>query len=242
MSVQKEHNTIVKSLKPYSDFMRKTFFKENLGAFKDFLEPKMIKSLESFDLSAKPPSPGMKAFKEIMVQPSILQGDMRDYQLMGLNFVAKMHHLGTPCILGDEMGLGKTYQTISLICYLKENLKQSGPSLIVCPLSVLSSWEAEFKVRRSEERRLERSAAYHLPPQLTAFCSSPSQKWAPSLKTIQFHENEFGRKQIVETLKEGFSSFDAVITTYEMLKVKGEIGRGRRAGAKRQQHIAHHYN
>lgn len=61
------------------------------------------------------------------------------------------------------MGLGKTLQTLSLIQYLKENEPKSGvgrqqrPFLVICPLSVLSSWMAE------------------------------SRKWAPSLKVIRFH-------------------------------------------------------
>jgi len=61
------------------------------------------------------------------------------------------------------MGLGKTLQTLSLIQYLKENDPKSGigrqqrPFLVVCPLSVLSSWMAE------------------------------ARKWAPELKVIRFH-------------------------------------------------------
>jgi len=65
--------------------------------------------------------------------------------------------------LGDEMGLGKTLQTLSLIQHLKENDPKAGvgrqarPFLVVCPLSVLSSWMAE------------------------------SRKWTPGLKVIRFH-------------------------------------------------------
>jgi len=61
------------------------------------------------------------------------------------------------------MGLGKTLQTLSLIQYLKENDPKTGtgrtqrPFLVVCPLSVLSSWMAE------------------------------SKKWTPGLKAIRFH-------------------------------------------------------
>ena len=116
---------------------------------------------------------------------------MRDYQLEGLNFMAKMHHHGCPCILGDEMGLGKTLQTISLLCHLKENLRLEGPSLIVCPLSVLSSWMHEFK------------------------------KWAPSLKVMRLHASETERDEILSTLNKDFIKYDAIVTTYEMTKAKG---------------------
>jgi SWI/SNF-related matrix-associated actin-dependent regulator of chromatin subfamily A member 5 len=46
---------------------------------------------------------------------------------------------------GDEMGLGKTLQTITLLAHLKFEENVSGPHLVVCPLSVLSSWVHEFK-------------------------------------------------------------------------------------------------
>lgn len=60
------------------------------------------------------------------------------------------------------MGLGKTLQTLSLIQYLKENRKLSGrsenrPCLVVCPLSVLSSWMSE------------------------------ARRWTPDLKVLRFH-------------------------------------------------------
>ncbi|GMI15434.1 hypothetical protein TrVE_jg5295 [Triparma verrucosa] len=183
----KEHNESVKSHNSETALQRKAFFKSNLDIFKVFLEKKKVKELENFtppsDL-APPPNP-------IMIQPSILQGDMRDYQLEGLNFMAKMHHHGCPCILGDEMGLGKTLQTISLLCHLKENLRLEGPSLIVCPLSVLSSWMHEFK------------------------------KWAPSLKVMRLHASETERDEILSTLNKDFIKYDAIVTTYEMTKAKG---------------------
>jgi SWI/SNF-related matrix-associated actin-dependent regulator of chromatin subfamily A member 5 len=50
--------------------------------------------------------------------PSIIQGEMRDYQLEGLSWLITMHDQGVNQLLGDEMGLGKTLQTISLLGYL----------------------------------------------------------------------------------------------------------------------------
>jgi SWI/SNF-related matrix-associated actin-dependent regulator of chromatin subfamily A member 5 len=45
------------------------------------------------------------------------------------------------CILGDEMGLGKTLQTLALFAYIKENYATQEPHLVICPLSVLQSWQ-----------------------------------------------------------------------------------------------------
>lgn len=46
-------------------------------------------------------------------------GEMRDYQIRGLNWMISLYENGINGILADEMGLGKTLQTISLIGYLK---------------------------------------------------------------------------------------------------------------------------
>ena len=82
--------------------------------------------------------------KRVDLQPDLITGgELRDYQLDGLSWMAGMHERGCPMILGDEMGLGKTLQTISLMAHLRE--EQPGVWLIVCPLSVLYSWMNEFK-------------------------------------------------------------------------------------------------
>ena len=41
-------------------------------------------------------------------QPSIVKTQLRDYQLVGLNWMMGMHNNGMGMILGDEMGLVRT--------------------------------------------------------------------------------------------------------------------------------------
>lgn len=50
------------------------------------------------------------ALTRLNVQPSILQGggQLRDYQLDGLNWMISLYETGINGILADEMGLGKT--------------------------------------------------------------------------------------------------------------------------------------
>lgn len=46
-------------------------------------------------------------------------GQMRDYQIRGLNWMISLYENGINGILADEMGLGKTLQTISLLGYMQ---------------------------------------------------------------------------------------------------------------------------
>jgi ATP-dependent helicase STH1/SNF2 len=81
--------------------------------------------------------------EEIKKQPSILEGgELKNYQLIGLQWLVSLYNNNLNGILADEMGLGKTIQTISLLSYLIEFKKNYGPFLIVVPLSTISNWMA----------------------------------------------------------------------------------------------------
>lgn len=75
---------------------------------------------------------------------AVINGEMRTYQLQGLNWMVSLHHNGLNGILADEMGLGKTLQTISFLAYLKHYRGISGPHLVVVPKSTLQNWHREF--------------------------------------------------------------------------------------------------
>ncbi|KAI0776331.1 SNF2 family DNA-dependent ATPase [Trametes elegans] len=77
--------------------------------------------------------------------PSFIHGQMRPYQLQGLNWMVSLHHNGLNGILADEMGLGKTLQTISFLAYLRHYRDTPGPHLIVVPKSTLQNWSREFE-------------------------------------------------------------------------------------------------
>lgn len=83
--------------------------------------------------------------EKVTEQPSMLQGgELRNYQLEGLQWMLSLFNNNLNGILADEMGLGKTIQTISLIAYLMENKGVTGPYLIVAPKAVLPNWMNEF--------------------------------------------------------------------------------------------------
>lgn len=77
--------------------------------------------------------------------PSLLRGNLREYQHHGLDWLAGLYQHGTNGILADEMGLGKTIQTIALLAHLAVEHEVWGPHLIVVPTSVMLNWEMEFK-------------------------------------------------------------------------------------------------
>lgn len=78
-------------------------------------------------------------------KPEMMAEDcaLKDYQVVGLNWLALMYRRELSCILADEMGLGKTCQVISLLSHLAET-GNSGPHLVICPGSTLENWLREF--------------------------------------------------------------------------------------------------
>ena len=77
--------------------------------------------------------------------PFLLRGVLREYQLIGLDWLVTMHEKHLNGILADEMGLGKTIQTIALLAHLACEKSMWGPHLVVVPTSVMLNWELEFK-------------------------------------------------------------------------------------------------
>lgn len=53
-------------------------------------------------------------------QPTIFSGELKAYQLKGMNWLANLYDQGINGILADEMGLGKTVQSIAFMAHLAE--------------------------------------------------------------------------------------------------------------------------
>ncbi|KAK7474437.1 hypothetical protein BaRGS_00034320 [Batillaria attramentaria] len=96
--------------------------------------------------------------------PFLLKHSLREYQHVGLDWLATMHEKRLNGILADEMGLGKTIQTIALLAHLACEKSIWGPHLIVVPTSVMLNWEMELK------------------------------KWCPAFKILTYYGNQKERK------------------------------------------------
>ncbi|XP_069071436.1 E1A-binding protein p400 isoform X5 [Pleurodeles waltl] len=77
--------------------------------------------------------------------PSLLHGTLREYQQIGLDWLAKQYKKNLNGILADEAGLGKNVQVIAFLAHLACNEGNWGPHLIVVRSCRILKWELELK-------------------------------------------------------------------------------------------------
>jgi superfamily II DNA or RNA helicase len=124
-------------------------------------------------------------------QPDELRGDLRPYQLAGLNWLWLCAQLGVGACLADDMGLGKTIQVLSvLLRHRRSAAADAPPSLLVVPASLIGNWKSE------------------------------AQKFAPDLRLLVAHPSETPKPELEKIAADPVSRLrgsDLVITTYSMV-------------------------
>jgi len=90
---------------------------------------------------------GLDADRSIVMleQPDALKGDLRNYQVSGLSWLAFLDRLGLGGCLADDMGLGKTIQLISLMLHERSGGERPAPTLVIAPTSVVGNWRNESR-------------------------------------------------------------------------------------------------
>ncbi|KAE8154926.1 SNF2 family N-terminal domain-containing protein [Aspergillus avenaceus] len=132
-----------------------------------------------------------KAFEAIKGTPSFLRnGELKEFQVKGLNFMAFNWVKNRNVVLADEMGLGKTVQTVAFINWLRHVRNQQGPFVVVVPLSTMPSWAETFDY------------------------------WTPDLNYVVYNGNEAARTVLRdhELMYDGNPKrpkFNVLLTTYE---------------------------
>ncbi|OJD35140.1 snf2 family helicase atpase [Diplodia corticola] len=135
-------------------------------------------------------NPVAKSRFTVLKKPSIMAEDLelKDYQLVALNWLNTLWTNKLSGILADDMGLGKTCQVIAFLAHLKST-GQKGIHLIVVPNSTLENWMREF------EKFTQKGTMRAIPYQ-------------GSLKE---------RADLRALIEDGRNDTDAVVTTYSMM-------------------------
>jgi SWI/SNF-related matrix-associated actin-dependent regulator 1 of chromatin subfamily A len=128
---------------------------------------------------------------KLLKQPSIMNDgiELKDYQVVGLNWLNLLWQNEISGILADDMGLGKTCQVIAFLSHLKEQGTSGGqPTLIVVPGSTLENWCREF------------------------------QRFSETLNFTPYYGSQAQRYEHQDTILENISQgvCDVIITTYDL--------------------------
>ncbi len=73
--------------------------------------------------------------------PTTLRANLRDYQVSGFQWAARLAAWGAGACLADDMGLGKTLQALTVAL----SRAPAGPTLVVAPTSVCANWMDEAR-------------------------------------------------------------------------------------------------
>jgi superfamily II DNA or RNA helicase len=119
--------------------------------------------------------------------PEGFAATLRDYQLAGFRWLARLAEWAPGACLADDMGLGKTVQALALLA----RRASLGPALVVAPTSVAFNWQREAErfapaLRVRPYRGAERSAAGLAPGDVLVTSYAVLARDAEALAAVEF--------------------------------------------------------
>ncbi|CAM5155968.1 unnamed protein product [Natator depressus] len=138
-------------------------------------------------------------FDEGFRVPGFLFRKLFKYQQTGVRWLWELHCQQAGGILGDEMGLGKTIQIIAFLAGLSYSkirtrgsnyrFKGLGPTVIVCPATVMHQWVKEF------------------------------HSWWPPFRVAVLHETGSYTNKKVKLIREIVACHGILITSYSYIRL-----------------------
>lgn len=120
-------------------------YKEDLSAAGAITSREKIEKAAEEAMAAQPTGSTLATTHVRTPVPFLIRGTLREYQHVGLDWLATMYEKRLNVILADDMGLGKTIMTISLLAHLAGERGVWGPHLIIVPSSTVMNWELELR-------------------------------------------------------------------------------------------------
>ncbi len=134
---------------------------------------------------------GDKSRIEVLPEPKLFNGKLREYQQRGVAWLNYLESLGLNGCLADDMGMGKTVQVIARLVQERElataeELAALPPTLLIAPTSVVSNWQKEI------------------------------YKFAPHLRSLIHHGSQ--REQDLKVFKKNLQACDVLITSFSLAR------------------------
>lgn len=139
LALTEEFRKRMKEMGAFADSTKDGLRFHNLASltFQDFADD--LKNIE-VDKKWKDQIKRIKESQSIMPEvPSTFQAELRNYQVEGYQWLARLAHWGVGACLADDMGLGKTIQALAIIVARASQ----APTLVVAPATVTRNWVIE---------------------------------------------------------------------------------------------------
>ncbi|KAI4466822.1 snf2/rad54 family member [Holotrichia oblita] len=185
----KKNNEKVSGTQRINDDGNITFYKERLNAYYDSL------------MKEDPDNEEIEICSGFKISSNIWD-NLYSYQQDGVQWLYGLHVKSSGGLLGDEMGLGKTIQVIAFLYGLRQSRIISkfcrytglGPTIIVCPTTVIHQWVQHF------------------------------HEWAPEFRVAVLHQSGSYTGNKSALIKEIFSDKGIIVTSYQsILKFKNVL-------------------